>query len=469
MTEYSERDLILPALEIISRQPGIATSSLIKELEKKLEPDDEDLEILKNRSDTKFSQKVRNLVSHHTIDQSGLGYVFSIQKGKNWYHTITNVGKEYLDKFLPDEVEGVDLDLGPDEKIEENVVAKEYPVDSVLIRYEQRTVFEVVRRIDAGAFILDPDFQREFIWMENKQSRLIESALMRIPLPVFYLAERDDGKIVVVDGLQRLKTFDRYIKDEFALQLPKTSPSIHGKKFSGLSPRLQQRIEDAQLIIYLIDPKVPERVRLDIFERVNSGIQLTRQQMRNAIHMGPATKWLKQEAQSSEFLKATGNSLNWRTMRDREVINRYCACSFSENIEKDYVGDMDDFLAQTLKKMNKLSPTKLNHMSLAFKKSMVNNLLLFGKHAFRRHKSIGDPRSVINVALFDVLSVQMAHYDTNYIQSHLDDMRQRFYSLMDNENFISSISTSINSLSTNSVTKVRARFALMENAFKDIK
>ncbi len=174
MTEFSERDLILPALEIISRQPGIATSALITRLEEKLEPDGEDLLILKNRNDTKFTQKVRNLVSHHTIDQLGLGYINSDQRGKNWYHTITTTGQEYLEKFLPDEIEGGDLDLGLDEKVEESVVAREYPVDSVLIRNEQRSVFEIMRRIAAGGYILDPDFQRDFIWNENKQSRLIE-------------------------------------------------------------------------------------------------------------------------------------------------------------------------------------------------------------------------------------------------------------------------------------------------------
>jgi uncharacterized protein with ParB-like and HNH nuclease domain len=97
-----------------------------------------------------------------------------------------------------EDIEGIDQiagDLG------------EYPIDSVLIRTENRTVFDVVRRMKKGQYILDPDFQREFVWDLDKQSKLIESALMRIPLPVFYLAEQDDGRIIVVDGLQRLTTF----------------------------------------------------------------------------------------------------------------------------------------------------------------------------------------------------------------------------------------------------------------------
>ena len=198
MTEYSEPDLILPALDIINRRPGIATSDLIIELEYMLAPDGEDLSILAGRSDTKFSQKVRNLISHHTIDQKGLGYVSSEQQGRNWYHTLTSEGEKYLfENFvkLPkkgkqedDDVEGVD-DLAHLSTIQDvnDFPASEYPIDSVLIRYEQRTVFEIMRRIKTGIYILDPDFQREFVWDKIKQSRLIRISLDEGPRCQFFI------------------------------------------------------------------------------------------------------------------------------------------------------------------------------------------------------------------------------------------------------------------------------------------
>jgi hypothetical protein len=473
MTEYSERDLILPALDIIKQKPGIATSDLIVELMEILVPNGVDLEILAGRSDTKFSQKVRNLVSHHTIDQKGLGYIHSEVQGRNWYHTITPDGENYLkDHFneLPEKIVGGEniegLDAGPtsSDQETENLVAREYPIDSVLIRNEQRTVYEIMRRIKSGTYILDPDFQREFVWDEKEQSRLIESVLMRIPLPVFYLAEREDGKIVVVDGLQRLLTFNRFIGNELSLRLPKeTSPNIRGKRFTDLPTRFQQRIEDTQLIVYLIDPKVPERVRLDIFERVNSGKPLSRQQMRNSIYMGEATRWLKREANSQEFLKATGGSLNWRTMRDREVINRFCAFYLAKDIEREYKGDMDDFLASTLVKMNQMKPDELEDFSKQFRKSMVNNYLVFGQHAFRRHKDGDKSRSVINVALFDVFSVLMTHYSIEFVERFSDEIHQRFFSLIRDQDFNVSIT-----LSTNSVRKVMTRFDMAEQVYKDL-
>ncbi len=98
------------------------------------------------------------------------------------------------------------------EEIDEGVAdepLKGYPIDSLQIRQETRTIFEVIRRIQQGFYIMDPEFQRDFVWTIEKQSRLIESVLMRVPLPVFYLAENPEGKLIVVDGLQRLTTFKR--------------------------------------------------------------------------------------------------------------------------------------------------------------------------------------------------------------------------------------------------------------------
>ena len=225
-----------------------------------------------------------------------------------------------------------------------------YPIDDLLIRHDSRTIHDVIRRIDQGNYVMDPDFQRDFIWPEDKQSKLIESVIMRIPLPVFYMAEDGDGRMVVVDGLQRLSTFQRFVKDDLRLRLPDRT-GLNGKRFSDLSSKLQNRVEDCNLIFYTIDSKVGERARLDIFERVNSGEPLSRQQMRNCLFVGRATRFMKEEARTKMFLEATGGSLNEKTMRDREFVNRFCAFQILDLDE--YHGDMDDFLAHCLTKLNR--------------------------------------------------------------------------------------------------------------------
>ncbi len=252
---------------------------------------------------------------------------------------------------------------------------------------------------------MDPEFQREFIWPEDKQSKLIESVLMRIPLPVFYLAEDEEGRMIVVDGLQRLSSFQRFVNNDLRLKLPDQA-ELNLKRFQEISPKLQNRLEDCNLILYIIDAKVPERARLDIFERVNSGVPLTRQQMRNSLYTGPATRFLKMEANTDLFLKATGNSLNKSTMRDREFVNRFC--SFQLLPLSAYRGDMDEFLALGLKKMNSLQLEDFKKLSAQFRINLVNNYRIFGAHAFRKHTKFQEYRSVLNASLWDVMSTGLS-------------------------------------------------------------
>ena len=274
-----------------------------------------------------------------------------------------------------------------DEELEgldpENESWGDYPIDGLLIRHERQTVYDVIRQLNRGNYILDPDFQRDFIWPEEKQSKLIESMVMRIPLPVFYLAENDEGRMAVVDGLQRLSTIQRFVKGELKLQLPHRS-ELDGLRFAEMSPKFQNRFEDCNLIFYTIDSKVPERTRLDIFERVNSGVPLTRQQMRNSLYMGEATRFLKEETRTGIFSEATGSSLKSGTMREREFVNQFCAFRL---LDLDGCrGDMDDFLAEALRRMNRMGACDLLQLSAEFRRGLANNFMLFGRHAFRKHK-----------------------------------------------------------------------------------
>jgi hypothetical protein len=352
----------------------------------------------------------------------------------------------------PDDVEG----LGGDE----DASWGDYPIDTVLIRHENRTVHDVLRRIEKGSFVMDPDFQREFIWPDDKQSKLIESVLMRIPLPVFYLAEDKQGRMVVVDGLQRLSTFQRYVNNDLPLKLPEQI-DLHKKRFRDLSPKLQNRIEDCNLVLYVIDAKVPERARLDIFERVNSGVPLTRQQMRNCLYMGSATRFLKAEASTELFLKATGSSLAAATMRDREFVNRFCAFQLIPLDE--YRGDMDEFLAVGLRTMNSLPSGELAKLSALFRTSLANNFTVFGMHAFRKHFEGQHGRSVINASLWDIMTIELAQRPENVVEARSEAIRKAFYPLMFDEDFVKSIT-----YGTNDLKRVKYRFAVAKKTFQEV-
>ena len=339
----------------------------------------------------------------------------------------------------------------------------DYPLDDILIRTESRTIYEVIRRIDDSGYIMDPDFQRDFIWDESKQSKLIESVIMRIPLPVFYLAEDQQGRMIVVDGLQRLSTFQRFIKNKLRLKLPNRT-DLNGLYFKDLTPKLQNRVEDCNLTMYIVDSKAPSRARLDIFERVNGGEPLTRQQMRNCLFMGKATQFLKREAQAEIFTNATGGrrSLNPKTMRDREFVNRFCAFQILD-IE-DYYGDMDDFLAACLKKMNKLDESSLQQLSDQFRISLANNFFLFENHAFRKFVTLDQPkRNVLNASLWDVMSTGLSRYSESHVGDFAEQVRNAVQELLVREEFSSAIS-----YSTNNSKRVKLRFQMSRKVLRDV-
>ncbi len=351
-----------------------------------------------------------------------------------------------------EQIEGIDND--------EDTSLGDYPIDTLLIRNETRTVHDVLRRIDKGSYIMDPDFQRDFIWNDEKQSKLIESVLMRIPLPVFYLAENSQGQMVVVDGLQRLSTFHRFVNNKLSLSLPH-QPELNKKNFEDLSAKLQNRIEDCNLILYLIDAKVPQRALLDIFERVNSGIPLTRQQMRNCLFMGKSTSFLKKEATTDLFKKATGKSLDPKTMRDREFVNRFCAFQILGNHE--YKGDMDDFLGNVLERMNEFSEDQLESLSLDFRRGLKNNLIVFGSHAFRKNGPNKEKRSLINASLWDVFSTGLCRYPEELVINRKEILLERFFDLTMDKDFMESIT-----LGTNSTKRVNYRFQSVAVMLKEV-
>jgi hypothetical protein len=295
---------------------------------------------------------------------------------------------------------------------------------------------------------------------------------MRIPLPVFYVAEAKDGRIIVVDGLQRLTTFARHLGNTFKLSGLTSgedgtgSHALEGKFFSDLPLGLQERIQDTQLTMYILDAKAPERARLDIFERVNSGEPLTRQQMRNALYNGHATNWLKSAAEGDAFRSATGQSLNPKTMRDREAINRFCAFKLLGR-KKYKTSDMDGFLADGLTMLASLSTEDRTLLRDGFDRAMNLNRKMFKEHAFRKSLAAKGPmpyRSVINISLFEVCAVTMSGLPTTLSSEFEQALKDEVIKLLDNDDEFGRAIT----YSTNSTVAVQRRFSTMEKVVQEI-
>ena len=193
---------------------------------------------------------------------------------------------------------------------DESTEMEPYPTADIHIEKATFSVYELKRKIGLnGKSILNSSFQRNEVWKEKQQIELIESVLMGLPLPLFYFSKNTDGRLIVVDGRQRLTAFFKFMNDGFALKNLKHLPSRYEHKFSELDSLTQSKIEDYQLQAYLILPPTPDQVQYDIFERVNrAGTPLNKQEIRNAINQGKSTELLNKVVQSSPFKETTADA-----------------------------------------------------------------------------------------------------------------------------------------------------------------
>ncbi|NOS89784.1 MAG: DUF262 domain-containing protein, partial [Methylococcaceae bacterium] len=161
------------------------------------------------------------------------------------------------------------------------------------------------------------------------------------------------------------------------------------------------------------------------------------------------------------FKLVTANSLKPKTMRDRECINRFCA--FHLLPLDNYKGDMDEWLAESLRKMNELDQLSLSNLSALFKNSLNNNYTLFQEQAFRKHTPRQSRRGVINISLWDVMTTELANYSDEQIKLHANEIKTSFYKLLNDEDFSNSIT-----LGTNSTRNVWYRFMAVQQMLQEI-
>lgn len=294
----------------------------------------------------------------------------------------------------------------------------EKPFDPTLIKIETKTpsLDTLIRRIKGKSVQLNTEsyFQRkDDLWDKTKQSRLIESILIRFPLPAFFFDATDDNNWLVVDGLQRLSSIRNFVVD-------KTQPltnmeflsHLNGKYWDELPENLQRLIEEAQVVIYKIMPGTPTDVKFNIFKRINTGgLVLEPQEIRHALFQGKPAVFIYELAKLDEFKKATSNKIATHRMLDRDFANRFLGF-YLLDVEnygtKEFGLDLDSYMSKAMAEVYSKSESELNKIKADFSKAMKLSRTIFGREAFRKVRGQYDRLPPINKALFDALATQLA-------------------------------------------------------------
>jgi len=338
------------------------------------------------------------------------------------------------------------------------------------IRIDTRpiTIDFLLSRIKHEQLDLLPGFQRkDDIWNEGAQSRLIESILIRIPLPAFYIDATYDDKWLVVDGLHRLSTLKRFIVDNM-LNLCELEylTDLQGKTYRDLPRPYQRRILETQVTAYIIEKGTSGEIKFDIIKRINTGgLPLSAQEMRHTLNQGKASEILARLADSKEFKQAIDYSICDDRMADRECVLRFLAFTITPYTQYK-AREFDSFLNDCMVGLNKMPDRELEELEDRFRKAMVTAFDIFAKDAFRKRYKADAPRHPINKALFESWSVnlsQLSIEQLRLLKEREDNLVDRFINLMNEHVFVEAISRG-----TGDISKVNRRFGSIKQLIEEV-
>lgn len=425
-------------------------------------------------------QLVKVIEERYTVDRKVPGLAYDEDEDELPQELTTEVLEATLARASGVEEELEDPDLVDEKEIE--------PFDPTKINIQPLTLtaLQLMTRIQDFeetdgelGLNLRPDFQRMGgIWSDEAQSRLIESMMIRIPLPAFYMnedSEHEDAWLVI-DGLQRLTAMRRFMMDQ-SLRLKKLEfwKEYEGKTFDDLPRTLQRRLEETQTSIYLVKKGTPHNVKFNIFKRINTGgVPLSGQEIRHALNLGASTELLKQLASEEEycFKLATDGGVGPMRMTDRECVLRFLAFMDKDDYLREQYGmrnyqaysgrdDLDTFLNESMRQINALgkgdNPDRhyVEEFRQRFKRAMIASRQIFDNRAFRKPTDSGR-RSPVSKALFEVWAVNLDRCTDEEIETLVERssvVENWFQLLMDDTEFVIAIS-----YSTGDPRRVQYRF-----------
>lgn len=377
------------------------------------------------------------------------------------YNTVVDILKDKDDQLTEQDIvdaleeigyKGINITAEEDEGYLANEIdSNTFIPAEVQIGQRTMNVYNLMERLLNGEIELAPSFQRKGdLWSLENQSRLIESLMLKIPIPAFYFNAADDNKWVIIDGLQRLSAFNNFLvgkeegkdkrkKEKFqGMQYLK---DFNGCTFDDLPRQYVRRIKETTLVAYTVEKGTPDEIVFNIFQRINTGgIILSPQEIRQALYQGNSTILIEKLAQCNEFLEATEHAIRSNRMQDREYITRFIA--FTElDFKKEYKGNIDEYLIKTMRLVNNYSEDELQRIEKSFKRTMNYCTKVFGNYAFRKYNK-KKRRGPINKAIFEMWIVcfsELSDSQLNKLVYNREQFLERFEEIQQENIFITAV------------------------------
>ncbi|MEZ8224940.1 DUF262 domain-containing protein [Vibrio splendidus] len=327
----------------------------------------------------------------------------------------------------------------------------------------------LIARLEHDEINLMPDFQRSGdLWSKQIQSRLIESILIRLPIPAFYFDASYDESWQVVDGLQRLSAINNFVVKK-TLNLTKLEflTEYEGFSYDKLPRTLKRRIDEFQTSVYLIKPGTPIMMKYSLFNRINTGgLKLNPQEIRHAmsqsINKGFASTFLSELVNTQEFKSVVVNK-NHRMAHEELALRHITFSMFGEN---SYKSSLPKFLNQGMVSLGSEDREIAYELKERFLASLDTAYKIFGKHSFKKSLALPEHKKVVNKPMFEAISVCLAELDDDQLRQlviHKDMVVENFTELLQSKEFDLSISKS-----TANTDNVQTRFGQSRDAINKV-
>lgn len=274
------------------------------------------------------------------------------------------------------------------------------------------TVKELISMVGDDLLDIAPEYQRQFRWDEERQSALIESIFLGIPVPSLFMATNSDGSWEVIDGVQRLSSIINFaaepssearqkinLNDPLKLKNLRKLKSFNNQLFNKLPRSIQLDFLLKPIKITTLSDKSDLSVRFDLFERLNTGgIKLSDQEIRSCIYRGRFNDFIKQLSQYENFeiaVKLPKNSENDGT-REELVLRFFAYLNNRENFDHSVVDFLNLYMELSSKKFDYKENEKIF--------TTVFDQLASLKHGIVKART----RSITSIILFEAVTVGAA-------------------------------------------------------------
>ncbi len=322
--------------------------------------------------------------------------------------------------------------------------------DSLVIQQSDFSLLAISQMVGNKSIDISPHYQRRDRWSLEKQSALIESFLLNVPVPPVYLSEDDYGTYSVIDGKQRISAICDFLSGKLKLKALKEFDGLIDKTFDELPMQLKNALTIRPYIrvITLLRQSDPS-LKYEVFLRLNTGGEkLKPQEIRNVAYSGKLNDLLFQLAENpilKSQLKITNDkSTAYRNMDDVEHVLRFFTIQDDwKNIGGKLSEQMDNYM---LKNRN-IDPTALENL---FNKSINGCQNIWGEYVFKKFINNANWREQFISPLFDAQMVAVSVLTTMQISALVlkrGEVCEKTKELFNDEKFVKSISQSTNNSS----------------------